>query len=194
MFGEWLKSFYSCEGSSYDHFVASNKKTLKNTQSLLKFPTEGGRELAQHHMAQSSMNLSGDRSSHPTGTTPSTSASRMHRSKSNFPVSGNVDETGEIELKNFLKETSTVQTTTSNQMFHPALKDLNELWCAYPQPPYEEEVCHFIIWIIFFSFEFKKLWLSPKDFKVFRELLLAEINTRRVMGFYWRHFRFCWSY
>lgn len=156
MFGEWLKSFYSCEGASYDHFVASNKKNLKNTQSLLKFPTESGRELVQHHMAQSSMNLSGDRSSHPIGTTPgasSTSASRMHRSKSNFPVSGNVDETGEIELKNFLKETSAVHTTTSNQMFHPALKDLNELWCAYPQPPYEEEVCH----LLFFKLSFELL-------------------------------------
>ena len=126
VFGEWLKDFYSCDANSYEQFIHANKKNLKNSQSLFKFSTEGQSLLINqkmpHQGAQSSSNLNGE--------WQNTNLNKVHRCKSNFPISNNLDE--EVDMSTFLKETG--------QRYHPILKDLTNLWTVYPQPPYEEEV------------------------------------------------------
>lgn len=132
VFGEWLKDFYSCDFYSYEQFIHANKKNLKNSQSLFKFQTENqsflNNQKIPHQVAQSSTNLNGELQNNI--------ASKVHRCKSNFPISDSLDE--EIDMPTFLKE-------TGQQIYHPVLKDLTNLWTVYPQPPYEEEVTFFVI-------------------------------------------------
>ena len=139
VYGVWMKSFYSCEVTSYDHYLRANKKLPTPTHEMGKSATEQqineiGQETQQPivHYAQSTGNIQQRNSD--------VVVMRTHRSRSDDPTTPsayfNLDDVG-MEKE---KQSSLLTLEQALQMHQPPVKDFAELWVAFDQPSYETDV------------------------------------------------------
>lgn len=119
--------------TSYENLILTNKKSLKNCQSLFKISDElsnqevSKSEIASENYAQSLNNLKNEQN------ITNKNATRFQRSQSNFPFSNNKNDKKE-NFSDCLNEIS------KQSCHHSVLKNMSELWKTYPQPVNEEEV------------------------------------------------------